>query len=559
MFANAPPESYVRNQVKLLQSETLALRVADRLGIQPKSSPEGVVSAAARRWGLLGQNRLSEEQQRIAAIQEAVKVRTTPQSQVIEVQYDAPDPELAAVGANTVATEFVALNQETRWQLVQDTAEWLSKQTADLKIKLESGSRELQDFARSSGLIFAGSQSTLLQDRLRQLQDALTKAETDRATNLARYEAAMSSDTEGLPDLLVTGPLRQYQTDLQGLRRELADLKAIYTPAHYKVVRLEAQIASLESAIAKERRALLERLRTEYEASARLERALGEKNTVDLRQAQELNEKQNRYNLLKREVESTQQLYESMLQKVKEAGVASALRATNVRVLDPARAARAAVLAESPAQRGAGVRSRRLGRRRTGADPRQLRSRQEPWRHRAAECSRTGSDPIRPGRSRIGRYLARPDRPQPSQQQSRAGDLAAGRIVAQRVFPNDPGVDPVRFPGCAARTATRARPGDHQPRARRGENHGSDQPRHRSGGDRSPRAAHRCGSAPANPARIFRHCCRGRAFRPGAKPRFDRRAGPPDDRPGNPSAEPVGFAQRTSAWEEFRSCSIRGI
>jgi len=337
MFANAPPESYVRNQVKLLQSETLALRVADRLGIRPDASPQGVVEAAARRWGLLGPNRLSAEQQRIAAIRNVVKVRTTPQSQVIELQYDAPDPEHAAAGANTVAAEFVALNQETRWQLVQDTAEWLSKQTADLKIKLESGSRELQDFARSSGLIFAGSQSTLLQDRLRQLQDALTKAETDRATNLARYEAAQSTDIESLPDLLVTGPLRQYQTDLQGLRRELADLKAIYTPAHYKVVRVEAQIASLESAITKERRALLDRLRTEYEASTRLERSLGEKNTLDLKQAQELNEKQNRYNLLKREVESTQQLYESMLQKVKEAGVASALRATNVRVLDPAR------------------------------------------------------------------------------------------------------------------------------------------------------------------------------------------------------------------------------
>ena len=338
MFPNGPPESYIRNQVKLLESETLALRVADRLGIKTESNPGGVDSRASKRWAILGQKHLSAEQQSILTVQRAMKVRTTPQTQVIEVQYQAADAQAAAVGANTVAAEFIALNQETRWQLAQDTAEWLSKQTADLKYKVEMGNRSLQDFARSSGLIFAGNHSTLLEDRIRQLQDALTKAETDRATKLARYEAAVSSNTESLPDLVVSGPLRQYQTDLEGLRRQLADLKAIYTPAYYKVAQLEAQAASLESTITKERLSLIERLRNEYEASARLERALRDKNVSDLKEAQETNEKENRYNLLKREVDSTQQLYESMLQKVKEAGVASALRATNVHVLDPARA-----------------------------------------------------------------------------------------------------------------------------------------------------------------------------------------------------------------------------
>ena len=82
----------------------------------------------------------------------------------------------------------------------------------------------------------------------------------------------------------------------------------------------------------------MDRLRNEYDVSARLERTLREKHKLDLRDAQDVNEKENRYNLLKHEVDSTEQLYESMLQKVKEASVASALRATNVHVLDAARA-----------------------------------------------------------------------------------------------------------------------------------------------------------------------------------------------------------------------------
>jgi receptor protein-tyrosine kinase len=43
------------------------------------------------------------------------------------------------------------------------------------------------------------------------------------------------------------------------------------------------------------------------------------------------------YDILKREVDNNRQLYDSMLQHVKEAGIASALHASNVRVVDPAR------------------------------------------------------------------------------------------------------------------------------------------------------------------------------------------------------------------------------
>ena len=43
------------------------------------------------------------------------------------------------------------------------------------------------------------------------------------------------------------------------------------------------------------------------------------------------------YGILQREVETNRQLYESLLQKVKEAGISAALRASNIQVIDPAK------------------------------------------------------------------------------------------------------------------------------------------------------------------------------------------------------------------------------
>jgi polysaccharide biosynthesis transport protein len=337
---NASPENYLQNAVKLLESETLAKRVADRLGPAREDQRSGtgsaVVTQLSKRFSFLWPAQMTPEARRIKDVQKALGVRTSLQSQVIELFYDAPDPDLAARGANVAASEFVSLNREARWQLAQDTTEWLNKQAADLKATLESSNQQLQNFAHSAGLVFAGKQSTLAEDRMRQTQDALAKAEADRAAKQARYEAATANPGDLTSDALATGSLRQYQADLQNLRRELAQLQTLYTPTNYKVRRVQAQIAETEKSIQNERKDIIGRLRTEYVGAAGLERLLSEAQKSQLRTVEQQMEMERRYDVKKSEIEATQRLYESMLQKVKEAGAASALRTTNVRTIDSA-------------------------------------------------------------------------------------------------------------------------------------------------------------------------------------------------------------------------------
>jgi capsular exopolysaccharide synthesis family protein len=336
---NSTPENYLQNQVKLLESETIAKRVADKLGIPSASDARGETSLVERwrsRLAFLRPPTLTPEEKRIKEVQKALSVRTSLQSQVIEVFYDASDPSLAARGANLVASEFINLNREARWQLAQDTTEWLNKQASDLKAALESSNQQLQDYARSAGLVFAGKEGTLAQDRMTQIQGALAKAEADRAARQARYEAAVANPNSLMSDAVATGPLRQYQENLQKLRQELAELQTLYTPTNYKVERVQAQIKEVEKTIAAEREEALQRLRTEYEAGTGLERLLSQSETLQLKTVEQQMEKERHYEVKKSEIDSTQRLYESMIQKAKEAGAASAMRTTNVRMIDSA-------------------------------------------------------------------------------------------------------------------------------------------------------------------------------------------------------------------------------
>jgi len=338
---NATAENYLQNQVKLLESQTLAGRIADKLGVQPDRTDRGGISAMISQVrdhiSVLRPWPKGEQEQRIEKVQKALNVRTSLQSQVIGLTYDAADPETAASGANAAATEFIELNREARTESVHDTTEWLKKEAKELKTKLEISNSQLQAYARANGLVFAGKNSTLAEDRMRQLQDALSKAEADRAAKQSRYEAITASADSPVSDSLATGPLREYQVNLQNMKRELAQLRTQYTPAHYKVQSLTAQIAETEKAIEKERKEIIARIHNDYQAGAGLERMLGEAQSKQLKTVQTQMEKERRYDVMKSEIDTTQKLYDSMLQKIEEAGVASALRTTNVRVIDTAK------------------------------------------------------------------------------------------------------------------------------------------------------------------------------------------------------------------------------
>jgi succinoglycan biosynthesis transport protein ExoP len=328
-LANASSADYLQNEVKVLESETLLRRVNRQLGLSPRDKPEPL-------HDLLGLVKKAAALLSAPAAASPISVRTGVQSQVIDVFFDAPDPVLAARGANVSVSEFMNMNREARQQLVQETTEWLNKQGADLKTRLQSLNYQLQDFTARSGLILAGNGNTPAEERVRQLQDALTRAEADRAGKEARYEAAAATAVRLVSNDLPSSPLHQYETDLQNMNRQLADLQTIYTPDNYKVTRLQAQIAETEAAIQTERQDVLGRMRNDYIAAASLERTLSRSLASQVAIAGGQTTKQLQYEVLKNDVDTTQKLYDSILERANQAGAASSLRITNIRVIDPA-------------------------------------------------------------------------------------------------------------------------------------------------------------------------------------------------------------------------------
>jgi capsular exopolysaccharide synthesis family protein len=338
------PEYDIQTQLRIIESRSLMDRVVDKMnaGGRPLVEPESWSAVLSRILPASPREKISPRKAVLRGVAASVKVRAKPNTRLLEVSCDSTDPQLATDFLNTLTSEYIEASLEARWQATQHTGEWLARQMDDVRVKLEKSDGELQAYARSAGLLFTDEKDNVAEQRLRQLQEELSRAQADRITRQSKYELASKAAPESLGDVLDDAGLRDYSSKLTELKRQQAELGSTFTDEYPKVKRLQGQVATLQAAVEKSRSDILHRINNDYQAALRREKLLSAEYSSQASLVSEQTGKVAHYNLLKHEVDTNRQLYEHMLQRVKEAGVASALRASNIRVVD------AATLPESP-------------------------------------------------------------------------------------------------------------------------------------------------------------------------------------------------------------------
>jgi capsular exopolysaccharide synthesis family protein len=341
-------DTYLETQYKVLRSDALARRVIlqlrlDRLAeFNPAASSPHTVAAAVPGSSASQEDSLpgpDAMQATLASYHQRLTVTPVKRSRLVELSFESHDPELAAAVVNALADNYIEQSLEVRWQATQKASEWLAQQLDSLKVKLERSEEELQQYARANGLLFLetreGQPEHILDERLRQLQEELTRAQAERFERESRYRLVETGQFAALPggDSSVAADLL---LRLAELRRERAELATMFTGEYPRVRQLDNQIAEVERLLAAEHTRMAQRIRNEYEAALRRERMLTQAFAEQQQLRNQIAERSVQYNILKREAETNRELYEGLLQRLKEAGVSSGIKSSNIRIVDRA-------------------------------------------------------------------------------------------------------------------------------------------------------------------------------------------------------------------------------
>ncbi|HTS11327.1 MAG TPA: polysaccharide biosynthesis tyrosine autokinase [Candidatus Limnocylindrales bacterium] len=345
-------DTYLETQNRILKSESLARRVIMQLrldqvaefGATHKQEAAAATTDAPGEqvFAVAGTSPSDADvpDEVLKKFKDRLSIEPVKRSRLIEVSFDSNNPKLAADVVNTLTAAYIQGNLEARWDASQEASDWLAQQLQSMKAKLEKSEDDLQKYAQDNGLLFLetdkGTTENIVVQRLRELQEQLTQAQADRFEKESLFHLLQNGDYASLPSVFDNKLLQDLSEKLAELQQERSRLISTFTPDYPRVKEIQSQIDETQANLDAERERGAKRIANDYEAAVGRESMLQQAFQEQQKQADEIAAKSVQYNILKREADTNKQLYVGLLEKLKETGISTSLKATNIRVVDPA-------------------------------------------------------------------------------------------------------------------------------------------------------------------------------------------------------------------------------
>lgn len=358
-FSNSPTfnvdyydPTEMETEVKILQSDLLALQIVKELGLDRRPQFGGKTAPLPSSLDL-APDPLQADSGRttslLSSFRSNLKVALAPNTHIIEVHYRSPDKDLAANVVNTLMTTYTENNFKSRFDSTMQASDWLSKQLVDLQMKVETSQEKLVHYQKEHEILGIDDKQNITTAKLDELNKELTSAESERMDKESIYRLVQAGDTEtiasaasvldsaGVNSQSAGGLLESLRAKEADLKIQAAELSTQFGPAYPKLAQINNQLKEIDAQLLAETRKLSGKIKGQYVAALQRENMLHEALEQQKQEANKLNESAIEYSLLKRDLDTNRQLYEGLLEKLKEAGVSAGLRSNNFRIVDVAR------------------------------------------------------------------------------------------------------------------------------------------------------------------------------------------------------------------------------
>jgi len=346
---------FYQTQYSLLQARSLAERVARRLRLSTDDAffaahgikPSRLANLFSGATTNTRQERKARDELAVEVLLKHVNVAPVRGSALVDVSYTSQTPELSARIANTWGREFIAASMDRRFGSTADARRFLEGRLSDLRGKLETSERALVGYASDKNIVNLGQGRdadgktvggrTLALVDLEALNTALNQAVADRVVAESRARTAGAGTAGDAQAGAAIGSLRQRRAELAA---DYAKLLVQFEPGYPAARAVAEQIKVIDNSIARETSRAGSTRQEEYRAAMQREQDLrGQVNALrsqfDRQQRDSI-----QYNIYQRDADTNRQLYDALLQRYKEIGIAG-VAANNLAVVDVAEVPRA--------------------------------------------------------------------------------------------------------------------------------------------------------------------------------------------------------------------------
>ena len=282
-----------------------------------------------------------EEGKLIDKFLDRLQVEPIRNSHLVNISFLAHDPTLTARVVNALADQYIQHNLRLKYEASIDASEWLNKNVGELKKKVESSEEALHSYKEENKIVSLEEKQDIIVQKLSELNTAVTDAKTKRIRLETLYNQAMKFKNnwemlESLPSVMNNPLIQELKKNYITLLAEYTRESKQYGEKHPHIIKINSELTALRNRIQSEVQKIVDSIKTEYEIAVAQEKVLIDALNEQKEEALELNKKAIQYNVLKRDAESNQQMFEVVLNRLKETDLTRGLKTSNVRIIDRA-------------------------------------------------------------------------------------------------------------------------------------------------------------------------------------------------------------------------------
>lgn len=334
----AEADTNLQTQIRLLQSDTLLSMTVDRMMAEPHPAALERQDwfSRLRRSTHLGAPAPIPYRDALLDATKHLKVKPLGLTRLVELTCESWSPQVSASFCNHLVTTYEDEDLQVRSNEATKVSGWLTHQVADIRQRVQQTQSQLQAAVGGNGLVLSQANTSVGEERLRDLQQEMVKAQADRIAKEADADEERTSAPGTQSDALDNPAHRAYEVKLADLRSKVAELEPPLTEENPRIKQLRSQIRDAEAGLSATETTSLTRSKNELGAARHREELLTLTYNAQLASVSADLQQSAKVSLLRSELDSEQQLYQTLLQRAREAGFASAMQASTIRVVDPA-------------------------------------------------------------------------------------------------------------------------------------------------------------------------------------------------------------------------------
>ena len=269
-------------------------------------------------------------------------------TRLVLIKVEQADPALAAEIANAVATAYLQYNLELKMKGASEAVSWLTDEASRLRAKVQESAVALQNYRVKAGILGLEEQRKITAQKIMDFNKGYLEAQAQRLSTEAKLQQVTQiAKDKAAAQLILTvansSLIEKLRGETSDLEVERSKLLRVYKDKHPEILKIDARIQQVQQRLDGEIQNMLRAVQAEYKVAKAREDTLFNNVTQMRREGQDLNEKEIQYLALQRESETNQQLYDSIVKRLKETGVTGGLETNNVRVVEAATAPAAPV------------------------------------------------------------------------------------------------------------------------------------------------------------------------------------------------------------------------